>query len=81
MQDLPEHLADQRMRGGTLDASTGAWTWQLRVAVPLPVHADLARVFAFLASSASDLGVAGWGINPSSLEDVFIRVSTRYYLS
>ncbi|KNE72820.1 hypothetical protein AMAG_16924 [Allomyces macrogynus ATCC 38327] len=81
MQDLPAHLADQRMRGGTLDASTGMWTWQLRVMVPLPAHADLARVFAFLAASASDLGVAGWGINPSSLEDVFIRVSTRYYLS
>ncbi|KAJ3345979.1 hypothetical protein GGF32_008013 [Allomyces javanicus] len=81
MQDLPVHLADQRMRGGTLDASTGMWRWQLRVMVPLPAHADLARVFAFLAASASDLGVAGWGINPSSLEDVFIRVSTRYYLS
>ncbi|ORZ37317.1 hypothetical protein BCR44DRAFT_1043761 [Catenaria anguillulae PL171] len=74
--DHQEHLAEQRARGGILNAADMSRAWEIKVKVPLPSSSDLGAVFEFMASG--QLGVVDWGVRQSSLEDVFVAVSTKY---
>ncbi|KAI9190265.1 hypothetical protein H9P43_001698 [Blastocladiella emersonii ATCC 22665] len=61
---------------GTWNEVKQTWSWEIRVSVPLPPATDLPSVFEYMAQQSA---IADWGINPTSLEDVFVRVSTKHY--
>ncbi|KAL7752350.1 hypothetical protein RI367_002396 [Sorochytrium milnesiophthora] len=59
-----------------LDPQAPSWTASFQYR--LPGSADLARVFTQMEQEAEKLGVVEWSLNQSSLEDVFVEVSTPY---
>ncbi|KAI9223841.1 hypothetical protein BC828DRAFT_363831 [Blastocladiella britannica] len=77
--ELPDEHAEQRARGGIFDPATNSWHWEVRIVIPLPVSTDLASVFDWMANGQSV--IQDWGMQQSSLEDVFLRISNKYYSS
>ncbi|KAI9216874.1 hypothetical protein BC828DRAFT_392528 [Blastocladiella britannica] len=75
--ELLDSAVVQRARGGTFDPIASTWTWEVRAQVLFPPGTDLASVFEAMTSGT--VGIQDWAISQSSLEDVFIRVSNRYY--
>ncbi|ORZ34589.1 hypothetical protein BCR44DRAFT_1436012 [Catenaria anguillulae PL171] len=74
-----DHLAEQRARGGSFNAQDRSWAWEVKVHVPLQATCDLAGVFELMAQDVA--GIKDWGIQQSSLEDIFISISNKYYQS
>ncbi|KAI9221866.1 hypothetical protein BC828DRAFT_397155 [Blastocladiella britannica] len=70
-------LASLRARGGKVNESDAEiHGWEVRITIPLPPGTDLSAVFEYMAQAGD---VVDFGIDQSSLEDVFIQVTDKYY--
>lgn len=78
IEDTRYRIESGQLVVDTMSETAAAATWNVYFNYALARDVDLANVFGALVQHAAEYGIVEWGINQSSLEDVFIAVAENY---